>query len=206
MFKLRCLSPKKDQCSICNAYYNGDDEYKESAKRGWEEHKRRENEAMTVKAADKQRSVDDRNFVAITFDLQAVLYTPHAKEGPIYYKRKLAVYNFTVYDVLKNGHCFLWDETEGKRGAIEIASALLPFFETLPDNVTHVSTFSDTCGGQNRNRFIVASMLYAVQKLHISMVDMIKYMESGHSYLEADSTPPSNMLGNITFYSIFHVL
>ena len=48
--------------------------YKESAKRGWEEHKRRENEAMTVKAADKQRSVDDRNFVAITFDLQAVAY------------------------------------------------------------------------------------------------------------------------------------
>ena len=73
-------------------------EYKECAKRGWEEHKRRENEAMTVNAADKQRSVDDRNFVAITFDLQAVLYTPHAKEGPIYYKRKLAVYNFTVYD------------------------------------------------------------------------------------------------------------
>ena len=77
--------------------------YKESAKRGWEEHKRRENEAMTVKAADKQRSVDD---------LRAVLYTFHAKEGPIYYKRKLAVYNFTVYDGLKNGHCFLCDETE----------------------------------------------------------------------------------------------
>ena len=67
-------------------------EYKECAKHGWEEHKRRENEAMTVNAADKQCSV------AITFDLQAVLYTPHAKEGPIYYKRKLAVYNFTVYD------------------------------------------------------------------------------------------------------------
>jgi len=50
-------------------------EYKESAKRGWEENKRRENEAMTVKAADKQRSVDHRNFVAITFDLQAVRYT-----------------------------------------------------------------------------------------------------------------------------------
>ena len=75
-----------------------------------EEHKRRENEAMTVKAADKQRSVDDRNFVAITFDLQAVLYTPHAKEGPIYYKRQFN-YNFTVYKGLKNGHCFLWDET-----------------------------------------------------------------------------------------------
>ena len=29
---------------------------------------------MTVKAADKQRSVDDRNFVAITFDVQAVAY------------------------------------------------------------------------------------------------------------------------------------
>ena len=44
---------------LCNAYYNGDDEYKDSAKRRWEEHKRRENEAITVKAADKQRSVDE---------------------------------------------------------------------------------------------------------------------------------------------------
>ena len=185
-YRLKCFVPKKDQCSVCNAYYTGDAEYKESVQTSWDEHKRREKEAMTVKAADKQHSVDNNNFAAITFDLQAVLYTPHARDGPIYYKRKLAVYNFTVYDGLKNGHCFLWDETEGKRGAVEIASALIRFFETLPENVTHVSTFSDTCGGQNRNRFIVAAMLYVVQKLGISVID-VKYMESGHSYLEVDS-------------------
>ena len=185
-YRLKCFVPKKDQCSVCNAYYTGDAEYKESVQTSWDEHKRREKEAMTVKAADKQHSVDNNNFAAITFDLQAVLYTPHARDGPIYYKRKLAVYNFTVYDGLKNGHCFLWDETEGKRGAVEIGSALIRFFETLPENVTHVSTFSDTCGGQNRNRFIVAAMLYVVQKLGISVID-VKYMESGHSYLEVDS-------------------
>jgi len=41
-------------------------------------------------------------------------------------------------------------------------------------------------------------MLYAVQKLRISMVD-IKYMESGHNvtWKRTPFTPPSNMLGNI---------
>ena len=57
----------------------------------------------------------------------------------------------------------------------------------MPRTVNHISTFSDTCVGQNRNKFIVAAMLYAVQKFeNIKTVDL-KYMESGDSYLEADS-------------------
>lgn len=57
----------------------------------------------------------------------------------------------------------------------------------LPQTVSHVSSFSDTCGGQNRNQFVSAAMLYAVNKIdHLQIVDL-KFMESGHSYLEADS-------------------
>ena len=57
----------------------------------------------------------------------------------------------------------------------------------MPETVTYISTFSDTRAGQNRNNFIVAAMLYAVQKVeNIKTVDL-KYMESGDSYLEADS-------------------
>ena len=135
-------------------------EYKECAKHGWEEHKRRENEAMTVNAADKQCSVDDRNFVAITFDLQAVLYTPHAKEGPIYYKRKLAVYNFTVYDdglkmdIVSCGTRLR--ESEEPLILLLHCCDSLKHYRTM---LLNVSTFSDTCGGQNRNRLIVKATI-----------------------------------------------
>lgn len=88
-YKLRCFAPKKDQCSNCNAFYNGSSEYKESIQATWEEHKTREKEALDCKASDKRRSLEDPSFHPVTFDLQAVLYTPHAAESQIYYKRKL---------------------------------------------------------------------------------------------------------------------
>ncbi|KAJ8890176.1 hypothetical protein PR048_009683 [Dryococelus australis] len=57
----------------------------------------------------------------------------------------------------------------------------------LPVSITHVISLSDTRGGQNRNQFIDIAILYAVNKLsHLKIINM-KIMESGHSYLEADS-------------------
>ena len=79
-----------------------------------------------AKGINKKNSKSDSSFHAVTFDLQAVLYTPHAGQNQIYDKRQLAVYNFTIYDgSSKDGHCFVWDETEGKTGTSEISSALL---------------------------------------------------------------------------------
>lgn len=53
--------------------------------------------------------------------------------------------------------------------------------------MSHVTTYSDTCGGQNRNKNIVAAILFAINHLqNLETID-VKYMESGHSYLEADS-------------------
>ena len=63
---------------------------------------------------------------------------------------------------------------------------MIKYIEKLLYTVTYISTFSDTCAGQNRKKIIVAALLYAVQKFeNIKTVDL-KYMESGHSYLEAD--------------------
>ncbi len=187
-YNLKFFIPKKDQCSQCNAYKNGTVQYKDENKVKWDDHKRREKEAMDHKALDKQKAAEELNFKSIAFDLQAVLYTPHAGDSQIYYKRKLAAYNFTIYEHdSKDGYCFLWDETEGKRGAAEISSILLKYLQNLPKNVNHITSFSDTCAGQNRNRFITATMMYAVQTLNnINTIDL-KYMESGHSYLEADA-------------------
>ncbi|XP_064639792.1 uncharacterized protein LOC135495259 [Lineus longissimus] len=187
-FNLRCYVPKKDQCSVCNAYNTATGDDKDELRPNWEAHKKREADSVTEKKEDKRKAKESDDYHAVSFDLEAVLTTPFAGDAQIYYKRKLAVYNFTIYNQATTaGHCYLWDETEGGRGANEIATALLDYLQRLPQEVRHFTSFSDTCGGQNRNQFMAGAMLYAVQKIpNLEVVDL-KYMESGHSYLEADS-------------------
>jgi len=186
-FNLRFFVPKKDQCSTCNAYYDATGDEKTALKSQWEEHKRREKESMEMKEADKSTAKADKSVAAITFDLQAVLPIPFAGDAQIYYMRKLAAYNFTIYETgTQKGFCYIWDETEGHRGANEIATCLLHYIRLLPSCVKQVCTFSDTCAGQNRNQHLCAAMLYAISSTSVSLID-VKYMESGHSYLEADS-------------------
>lgn len=45
------------------------------------------------------------SIVIATFDFQAIEH-----EKPVFYKRKFATFNFTVYKVAnKKGNCFVWD-------------------------------------------------------------------------------------------------
>ncbi|KAL4712623.1 hypothetical protein ACJJTC_005444 [Scirpophaga incertulas] len=54
----------------------------------------------------------------------------------------------------------------------------------LPNNAYGLH---DTCGGQNRNQFVTALLLFAVQNIeHLKQIDH-KFLESGHSYMEVDS-------------------
>lgn len=58
----------------------------------------------------------------------------------------------------------------------------------MPPEIESVVMYSDKCGGQNRNRNIMAAMLYVVNTTNTKLQTIeLKYMESGHSYLEADS-------------------
>ena len=187
-YNLKFFVSKKDQCTLCNAYNKGTLDYKQTMQVSCNEHKAREKEAHDCKEADKKRAAEDKSFKAITFDQQAVLYTPCSGDCQIFYKRKLAVYNFTTHEGdTKNGFCYLWDETEGRRGSLEISTSLIMYIRGLPQSITHVSSFSDTCAGQNRNKYICAAMMYAVQTIPNLLTIDLKFMEFRHSYLDADS-------------------
>lgn len=55
-------------------------------------------------------------------DLKAVLGCPKGEVSSIFYKRKLVVYNLTIFYVIsKEGSCCMWGETEENRGSTEIA-------------------------------------------------------------------------------------
>ncbi|XP_050551786.1 uncharacterized protein LOC126911028 [Spodoptera frugiperda] len=122
-----------------------------------------------------------------TFDFQKILSTPHGETSSFYYKRKLSVFNFTVFDMgLKKGICYMWPETIAKRGSNEVASCLYNFIQQSTDRgIKDIRLWSDNCGGQNRNRIVFLMYVYCSQKYSIDICH--KFLEKGHTQQEDDS-------------------
>jgi hypothetical protein len=180
-FNLGFHQPKKDQCSICNKYKGNESDST------FVSHQMRKEEARAMKESDKQHSIQNHEHYVASFDLQKVLTCPAGKVGTIYYKRKLATYNLTIFDMrTKQGYCYIWDETTGKRGSCEIASCLWLWLQTLPTTVNKVTLYSDSCSGQNRNTSMIGMMLAAVELLSIQEINH-KFLEPGHTQMEVDS-------------------
>ena len=189
-YNLDFHKPKKDLCMLCSRYLQEKrgGETTEERKREYEEHIERKKESREEKAKDKELSKHADEVHCATFDLESVLPTPCSTISQVHYKRKLAVYNLTVFSLSdKEATCYLWDETEGNKGSCEIATCLVRYIESLPKCVKHVILYSDTCGGQNRNKFVASALLYAVRHIeNIQIIDQ-KFLESGHSHMECDS-------------------
>ncbi|GFO25542.1 hypothetical protein PoB_005204700 [Plakobranchus ocellatus] len=67
---------------------------------------------------------------AAVFDLQQVIYTPKSHHSSIFYKRRLANYSFTIFDLQsQEGRCFLWHEGIARRGANEISTCIYKFLQ-----------------------------------------------------------------------------
>ena len=99
----------------------------------------------------------------------------------------MSVYNFTVYDVLKHkAYCYLWSENDAKKGSNEVASCLLHFIELkIAEGISKFSSYSDNCGGQNRNRFVFAMFVFVCAKYNIDIKHT--FLEAGHTQNESDS-------------------
>ncbi|KAL8606590.1 hypothetical protein ACOMHN_009475 [Nucella lapillus] len=189
-YNLAFHKPKKDQCLLCYQYEDAKQNgtLTETLGKEYDEHQKRKQDGREEKERDKTLAMENVELETMTFDLQAVLSTPCNNVSQTHYKRKLAVYNLTVYSLAsKEGKCFVWDETEGNKGSCEIATCLVRHLESLPQQVKHAVLYSDTCSGQNRNKFLAVGLLYAAQHLpHIQKIDQ-KFLESGHTHMECDS-------------------
>ncbi len=188
-FNLAFHKPKKDTCDSCTAHEAlvEANEVTEEKTREHEAHLRRKEQAREAKTADKQTNPD--YCVVAAFDLEQVLVCPRLTVGSAYYLRKLNVYNLTIFELqTKQGHCFIWNESEGRRGSNEIASALWQWLVEIDrKGVKKVVLYSDTCGGQNRNRYLCTAISYFLsQSTSITRIEQ-KFFESGHSESECDS-------------------
>ncbi|KAJ4431178.1 hypothetical protein ANN_19775 [Periplaneta americana] len=186
-FNLYFHRPKKDLCRICEKYNNMTPAEKDAFGIEYQRHINNKDDATKEKENDKQKAKNVSNFKSFTFDLQSVLYTPCSQVSTLYYTRKFCTYNLTIYDQeTKKGSCYLWTEKDGKCGSDEIGTCLKKHVENLPADITHVSLFSDSCGGQNRNRFIASLLLHLVRTTKLEIIEH-KFLETGHTDMEVDS-------------------
>jgi len=178
--------PRKDQCDICQGQKQG-----LIAEPMYDQHIQNKEQARHYKAVDKEQASKTGGSVRVfTMDLQQLLLCPKSFSSAVYYKRKLCVHNFTLYDtVSKDGFCYLWHEGEGGLDSDEFASIVTHFLRSLPDNVQSVVLWSDGCTYQNRNAMLSSAILRFIQSREKPLLCEIhqKYLTKGHTQMEVDS-------------------
>lgn len=193
--------PKKDACITCAKYYNSSPE--DRCEESYQAHLKNKDKAREQKLLDKMNAKSDPTLKVFTYDLQSVLNTPCSNVSALYYSRKFATYNNTFYDLATgDGYCFLWHETEGERGADEIGTTILKLIHCLEGPVRRVVFYCDCCGGQNRNKYIASLLIFIINTIDLDTVS-IKFLESGHTQMEADSMHSTieRAKKNISIYS-----
>lgn len=184
--------PKKDKCITCENYKNLDVEERKNFVQTEEYLKHIEEKDKCKESFLKEQKESKGNSLKLcaSFDLQKVLNTPHSKNITLFYSRKYAYYNESVYENgTRNGYCFLWGETDGKRGCSEICTILSLYLKLVDERKTHTSItlYCDSCGGQNRNKAMLATLITFLENANFIKDIKITYLLPGHTMMPVDS-------------------
>lgn len=178
---LSLFHPKKDQCDVCCSHKTGNLTDEKYAK-----HIMKKNQARNEKETDKLDAQSGACHV-FTQDVQAVKLAPYLQASAIYYKTKLCVHNFTLYNLAtKEVMCYWFDESNCTLEASAFASCIIDHLEmVMNQKLLPIILYSDGCCAQNRN----ATLSNALLRLSIekNIVITQKYLEKGHTHMECDS-------------------
>lgn len=115
---LSLFKPKKDECDTCVGYRN-----KNISEENYALHQIKKQESREAKQLDK-----GSNNRVFCMDMQAVLLSPKSNTSALYFKMKLMVHNFTIYDMKSGeGYCFIWHEAAGGVSANNYSSIICFF-------------------------------------------------------------------------------
>lgn len=186
-FNIEFNKPKKDQCPKCDIFRNASEIDKSNLEYDFALHIANKEVVRTLKDIDKSRAKNSDSVVTAVYDLQKILNTPQSEVSIFYYKRKLATYNFTIFDMGKRvGYCYVWNETIGRKGSNEISSFVFDFIKMkVQEGYTEFNFYSDSCGGQNKNRIVFSMYAYASKMFNITTNH--HFFEVGHSQNEGDA-------------------
>lgn len=167
---LALYTPNKDQCNTCVAYRAGNTKTTE-----YNNHIVLNEQARQPKDIDKEKAKEDRCH-AFAMDVQAVKMCPANNANKFYFKTRLKVHNFTIYNLKTHECCnYWWSEIEGDLCSSVFASIIINHLEKYCQDDLPVILWSDGCGYQNRN---VVLLQYAVKnKKSVAQ----KYLEPGHT-------------------------
>lgn len=194
--------PRKDQCSLCMTYLQGDELTKTELQIQYVLHNKEKMKVREIKnhckieclkeietqAGKNTKEIKSKKLCA-SFDLQQVIHLPITKESAVFYKRRLGVYNLTFYNIAtKEVFCYTWDESQSKRGASEISTAVYLALKHYDENgIKSVSLFSDGCPGQNKNSILPTMLLYFVAKSKSIEDVSLRFFEPYHGQNEGDA-------------------
>ncbi|KAL4144126.1 hypothetical protein QTP88_006354 [Uroleucon formosanum] len=180
--------PKKDKCTFCEAFKNMQNKSEED-RINYQLHIEEKEYTNKMFMKDQDRSGQNR-FLCCSFDLQKVLNTPWGNSMLLFYSRKLAYYNFSIYESkIKAGHCYLWFEVDGKGGANEICSILYDYLKSIGDKglFQEIALYCDSCPGQNKIHFMLGMLHHFLSNSKNIKCLTINYLLPGHTYLPVDS-------------------
>lgn len=179
--KLALFMPRKDQCDTCVGFKAMQVPVME-----YETHVSKQKQAKLEKENDKI-SAEAGCRLMFTMDVQAVKLCPNIKASAIFYKQRLQVHNFTIFNVVTH-QCtnYWWNETEGDLSASSFISCIIHHLKLhcLLDSLP-ITIFSDGCGYQNRNQYLSNALsIFAIEN---NKIIEQKYLEKGHTQMECDS-------------------
>lgn len=177
---LALYQPRKDRCDTCCGY-----ETKNISEEEYQEHLRKKERARQEKNKDKELAKQGKVYT-LCMDMQAVKICPMINASAIYYKTKLSVHNFTIYDmdshVCKN---YWFNETEGDLSASTFANFVIDFIKDKCTKKIPIILYSDGCSYQNKNVVLSNALLnYSIKN---KIVIEQKYLQKGHTQMECDA-------------------
>lgn len=175
------FKPKKDQCDTCTKYNINQLDEKEYTR-----HRLNIQVIRNEKKNDKMAAESNRRHM-FAMDVQAVKLCPNISASAVFYKQRLQVHNFTIYN-LASHQCtnYWWNETEANLSSSVFITCIINHLtkhclkDTLP-----ITIISDGCGYQNRNVYL-ASAISEFAEENNKIVQQL-FLEKGHTQMECDS-------------------
>lgn len=131
--------PRKDQCDTCSQY-----KVSNLGQAEFDVHRSNVELARTEKANDVEVAKTGE-FVMLCMDVQAVQLCPKVNASSTYYKMKLQIHNFTIFDIVTHESSnYVWDETAGELTANIFTTIIINHLERIiTDKRRPIDLYSD---------------------------------------------------------------
>lgn len=121
-----------------------------------------------------------------TIDVQSVMLAPYLNASAIYYKTKLSVHNYSIFNMItKDVTCYLWHEEDLEANIF--TTLLTNFLEAYLINnprTKELIIFTDGCSFQNKKCTLANGLFHCARK---KKKKTLKYLVKGHAQMEVDS-------------------